>query len=80
MRASRVTLIAAIVVALVATPAVSHAAVDPTGAAITATASERPDEQPDAYRTVDGAREPVYRVRLGDTLHVTTTIANTGSR
>ncbi|MEV7758357.1 hypothetical protein AB0O16_14515 [Microbacterium sp. NPDC089180] len=49
------------------------------GAAITATMTSYPVEKPDAYRTVDGKREPVYKVSVGDVLHVDTRLTNTGT-
>lgn len=49
------------------------------GSAIDVTIAGYPTRTPDAYRTVDGQREPVYRVSVGDTLRIPTRITNSGT-
>lgn len=49
------------------------------GAAIDANIANYPVEKPDAYRTINGKREPVYRVEVGEVLHIPTRITNTGT-
>ncbi|MDU0365726.1 hypothetical protein RWH45_00785 [Microbacterium sp. KSW4-17] len=49
------------------------------GAAIDANIAGYPVEKPSEYRTVDGRKEPVYRVKIGQTLHIPTRITNSGT-
>ncbi|WZH35552.1 MAG: hypothetical protein PIR02_12290 [Microbacterium enclense] len=74
-------------ISLLAAPSTAYAAAAPhcltvpgkAGAAIDAKIAAYPAEKPTEYRTVAGKREPVYRVKIGQVLHIPTRITNSGT-